>query len=332
MCIQSGQKPKGYYIRTFEETLNVISETIASGQGQALIDEYLKQKTIELDTLTKHAEDTIITLYEEAADSSTRAHILLILANKYSKSYLLKSYPILTKCAIDKARKIKRIVLPDKSQSSSTNFRQKMDPIKMEHAIEYFSDPAFNQNRVFCSRSVKLENGEKLDIPSVVRTTLHSNLIDMYFKYCFETDFQRSGKSALYNILNACASSKQKSLKGLDNIAADGSAAFDTLHHILTCIPKPKEWIEEMGQNLKSSKIYLKSVFKIHVREDRESADYCVKWGLNETKSSFRETCSPSHTVICNKCDLLKTTISSIRQGLEDVAIEMNWKRIFRHL
>ena len=45
--------------------------------------------------------------------------------------------------------------------------------------------------------------------------------------------------------INACVASKEKSLKGLDNIAGDGFAAFDTLNHTATYTPKPQEWIKK---------------------------------------------------------------------------------------
>ena len=79
----------------------------------------------------------------------------------------------------------------------------------------------------FGTKCLKLENGQKLDIPAVVRTSLHSNMIRMYENYCEKTDFHPLGKSTLYNVLNVCCASKQKSLKGLDNIATAGAYGFE---------------------------------------------------------------------------------------------------------
>ena len=68
----------------------------------------------------------------------------------------------------------------DSVQSENSQFRQKMSPQQIDHAMDFFSNPTFNQVLAFGTKCLKLENGQKLDIPAVVRTSLHSNMIRMY--------------------------------------------------------------------------------------------------------------------------------------------------------
>lgn len=78
-----------------------------------------------------------------------------------------------------------------------------------------------------------LQNGEKVAIPEVVRTVCHSNLVLMYQAFCKETDVVPLSRSSLFEILKVSTASKRTSLKGLDNIAADGAIAFDTLDQVI---------------------------------------------------------------------------------------------------
>lgn len=72
--------------------------------------------------------------------------------------------------------------------------RQRMDPEKMQHALSFFFDPSFTQKVSYGTREMKLDYGEKITIPDVVRTLCHSHLADMYVAYCKETDFQPLGR------------------------------------------------------------------------------------------------------------------------------------------
>jgi hypothetical protein len=61
---------------------------------------------------------------------------------------------------------------------------------------------------------------------------IHSRIIAQYNNYCAATtngDFAPLSETVLYSILRKCPAAVRKSLSGLDNISADGSAAFDEL-------------------------------------------------------------------------------------------------------
>ena len=139
--------------------MHLVAEGIAPGQGNLLAEEILSKEDKEIDQTD--IENTVVQLYEEASNSLVKTQ-LSIIAKKYTKSYLLKKYPNLTKFAIDKARKYTSI--GDLVESESSHIRQKMSPQQMDHALDFFSNPTFNQVLAFGTRCLKLENGQKLDI------------------------------------------------------------------------------------------------------------------------------------------------------------------------
>ena len=61
--------------------------------------------------------------------------------------------------------------------------REKMDKSKLQHALSFFSDPSFVQTVSYGTRELKLDNGECLTIPDVIRTVCHSQLVSLYTSY-----------------------------------------------------------------------------------------------------------------------------------------------------
>ena len=53
------------------------------------------------------------------------------------------------------------------------------------------------------TKTLKLSNGEKIEIPNVVRTVIASRIVDLYQQYCQETGFLSIGRSTLFSILQA---------------------------------------------------------------------------------------------------------------------------------
>ena len=66
-------------------------------------------------------------------------------------------------------------------------------------------------------------------MPNVIRTVATSTMIAQYLQLCQEEGFDPLSRATLYCILEA---SQRKALKGHDNVAADGMAAFETLERL----------------------------------------------------------------------------------------------------
>lgn len=73
-------------------------------------------------------------------------------------------------------------------------------------------------------------------------------------------------KRTLHRVLDECSASVRKSLQGLDNFSAQGTEAFDDLDKLVDKVVdcgKTEVWAREMRQQLRSSKQYLKSDYKV---------------------------------------------------------------------
>ena len=118
---------------------------------------------------------------------------------------------------------------------------------------------------------LKLQSGEQIMMPKVLRTVSRSTIIEQYFKHCSDDDFEPLGRSTLFQSLKVRESSQRKSLQGLDNIAASGTDGFDMLHKIVDDLEQSgseRGWCETTRTNLRGGKRYLKTEYRAHCRED----------------------------------------------------------------
>ena len=79
--------------------------------------------------------------------------------------------------------------------------RARLDPSKVDHFLDFISRPNFVQDVAYGTKTLKLSNGEKMEIPNVVRTVIASRIVDLYQQYCQETGFLSHGRSTLFSIL-----------------------------------------------------------------------------------------------------------------------------------
>ena len=84
--------------------------------------------------------------------------------------------PGVSKWRIDEARRHAAIMGPGKGVELPSLHRSRMDPVQVDHFIDFISRPDYLQDVAFGMKKLKLENGEAIAIPNVVRTVTASDL------------------------------------------------------------------------------------------------------------------------------------------------------------
>ena len=143
----------------------------------------------------------LVALYNDANSWSTRQQILSIFASDYSKTELLQLVPGLTKFRIDEARKHAIQTKPGQPIEPPTITRTRLDPVKVDHFLDFISSPTFLQDVAYRMKTLKLSSGENVEIPNVVRTVISSRLVQLYLSYCTESSFEPLGRSTLFSII-----------------------------------------------------------------------------------------------------------------------------------
>ena len=145
-----------------------------------------------------------------------------------------------------------------------------MDPVRLEHFIDFITSQHIIQDLPFGRRELKLSNGKALEISNVVLLLIPSRLVSQYYQYCQETEFSCPlGKSTLFKILSeSCSASIRRCMQGLDNYLADGARSFDEFIDVV-------DKLLELGlkgntavclkESLKDGKQYLKGDYKVRI-------------------------------------------------------------------
>ena len=107
-----------------------------------------------------------------------------------------------------------------------------LDPVKTNHFVNFFASENVIQDVAYGTKKLKLDSGDEITIPNVIRTMVPSRIIKQYISYYQETEFKPASERTLYRIIDVCAASKQKSLQGLDYFLTEGAQAFESLEHM----------------------------------------------------------------------------------------------------
>lgn len=194
-----------YYKRKGMQAVETILDAIAPGQSKWLLQQVLEKYSHSTDSDVNLPEKTLlsrlVTLYNEATNWYTRQQILSVFVGDYSKTELLSFIPGLTKWRIDEARKHAFLTSPGQIIDPPVLQRCRLDPVKVDHFLDFISSPSFLQDVAYGTKTLKLSDGETIEIPNVVRTVVASRLIHLYQSYCTESGFGPMGRSTLLSIL-----------------------------------------------------------------------------------------------------------------------------------
>ena len=282
---EASPKERKQCIKTAKETCKIICDVIAPNAKDALLN---CLGTAEQDAQPVSKElDILMWTYMNAPSKSLKTQILSIYPDWYPVKFLMKKkhekYERITEWQVQKAKEHAKKTGPAIPVEKLKRHRVRVDMKKVDHFLDYVNRPYFYQDVAFGTHSLELESGEILTMPNVVCTVTRSTMIALYMGLCRDEEFEPLSRSALYRILEVRKSSQRKSLQGLDNTAADGAAAFDTLETVVGQLEKfgvSTKWIKSTKTALRESKRYLKTQYKDNCREDSSCADHCHVFGF----------------------------------------------------
>ena len=326
-----------YYIKKAKEAFSATLSVISPGQEQDLWESLrhdthlLQDERIEpskrryFDTNSDLIK-SLIKAHNEADSWQTKRQILSIFANDFTRSELQGLIPGLSKWRIDQARQHATESGKGQPIQEKPIYRARINNVKVDHFLDYISRPELLQDVAFGTKTMKLDSGEKIVIPAVVRTLIPSRIIEQYLRYSKQEEFETASERSLYRILDVCSASMQKSLQGLDNVTADGTEAIDTLINIVQTLVESgasTEWGTKTEQKVKEVKRYFKTDFKAHITRNEHCADHCMTYSLSDSKNKeFQCMCQHEHDVVCDRCEALKQVLKDIKEKIVESSID----------
>ena len=256
------QREKSMYIEKATEASKLICTVIAPNDWEKLF-QAMAHYDRNLQNLAQNLHPHM-TAYAQAPTKNLRTQILSIYAYEQTINDLQKlhePYEKVSQWQIKKAKAHARANGPGFSISKEYRHRIFLNMDKVDHFIDFVNRPYFRQDVPYGTPKLKLENGE-LEMPNIVRTVTRSTMISQYMVYCKEENVDPLIRSTLYRILEVREASEKRSLAGLDNTAADGSTAFQTMQSIVEKLVElgvEKMWGQNVVKRLDQAKQYLKN-------------------------------------------------------------------------
>ena len=183
-------------------------------------------------------------------------------------------YESITTWQIKRARAHARECGPGLLAEKSSSYRVRLDVTLVDHFIDFINRPYFYQDVAFGTQKLKLNNGQEVLIPNVIRTVTRSAMISQYLMFCEEEQVVPLSRATLFRILEVREASQQRSLCGLDNTAAEGSAGFERIFKIaddLQQMGQEKSWAQEMKKSIQDGKRYFKTGYPNHCQQDENT-------------------------------------------------------------
>lgn len=335
-----------YYKRKAKETVLAALSAISPGQEQELWNVLRRDPNIDSGEAprtsrrksfdpTSDAINALVQAYDQAGSWQTERQILSVFANDFSKTELMILIPSLTKWRIDQARIHASEIGIGHLVSQEPIHRARISTAQVHHFVDFVSRPEMVQDVAFGTKTLKLDSGESIVIPAVVRTMIPSRIIDQYFVYCEQASFQPAGRRSLYRIIEVCGASMQKSLAGLDNTSADGSDAIDSVVEmvdVLCAHGAQSEWGSEAKKAIKASKRYLKTEFKGHVKRESNCADHCTTYALSDdSNKAYNRKCCEGHSNTCENCQSLRKVLQDVLAQIELTSMSPDEKARAKH-
>ena len=319
---EASEEEKEVCIDKATEACNLVCDVIAPKAGTELFRSCITpEKDANFSDLVPLME-----AYSNASTKNVKTQILSLYAYRYPVKTLQRihePYAKLTEWQIRCARAHARERGPGSLVDTSPSHRVCLPPAKLDHFLDFVNRPYFYQDVAFGTRKLMLNSGEKITMPNVIRKVTRSTMVRQYLQFCEEEQFEPLSRATLFRVLEVREASQQKSLSGLDNIAADGSAGFERLDRIvdeLNQIGLGKDVADELRRSLRDGKRYFKTEYQSHCQDDESQCpDHCRKLGLSDPNDpDFQEHCTQQHTLRCPQCDEITSCLQKMHQIVND--------------
>ena len=299
-----------------EQACRAVCQVIAPCASEQLQMAYVKSAST-----SRSQVEALISTYKQVPSKTLKTQILSIYALRFTVSELKEMHATFEKLSdrqIKKARSHAKRVGAGFLVEKVPYHRVCIDATKLEHFLTFVDQPYFYQDVSFGTRKVRLESGQEMIMPNVVRTVGRSTMIKQYQQRCSEEEFEPLSRATLYRILKVREASQRKPLQGLDDTAARGAEGFDILVNVVDELERcgaSHEWCEGSRNHLRDSRRYLKTSYRAHCRDDcdNQCADHCRSYALsNAPNKELDSPCTHFHTWQCDECDLLTSTLGHI--------------------
>lgn len=327
-CLKSkwsdaSERTKREHLRKLEQGVQAVMQSIVPGQEDEVLKDLIKRLSKDTSS-SKHDESmqALVAAYGLAEDKATKLQILSIIVDLFTHPQIKEFLPEVTDYQLEQAKK--HLLSHGRGQPLPVvkKYRVGVTMPKINHFIEFISNPHFVQDVAYGTRKLKLTSGEIISMPNVVRNIISARIIKQYISYSKETRFQCLGERELYMVLQNCPAQQKKALQGLDNISADGLRSVEKLQDSVRKLGergKDSVWVNKVTNNLTRYKRYLKGSYRPNISTSSRCADHCSVFALSDpSNDEFSGTCDHPHDMECIECGQFEQLTQLINESFDD--------------
>ena len=210
------------------ERCKVVCSVIAPNAKDELLQAYSRSTIADKPSSELQA---LMEAYKNAPTKTLKTQILSLYVYYPMKKLqeLYEPYENVTEWQIIKARKHAKERGAGFTVDKVPSHRICISEALLNHFIDFVNRPYFHQDVAFGTRKLKVDDGDEITMPNVIRTVTRSTMISQYLHFCEEQRVKPLSRATLFRILNVREASQQKSLSGVDDIAADRSTGIAKL-------------------------------------------------------------------------------------------------------
>ncbi|XP_078338287.1 uncharacterized protein LOC111121882 isoform X2 [Crassostrea virginica] len=325
----SSDRTRNDYLKKAKQILQQVAEVLVPGQGDYLLNEIsCLNSSATCSTTSEKMLEVLCTAYNQTTDWGTQRQLLSLFSHDYSLAEIRNFIPKLSKYKFTAARKHSVNRGMGQPVQESMKHREGLSDHQVQHFIDFVMSPCIMTDSPFLETKLKLSNGEIHQVPQIILNSVRSRVVEQYQAFCIENEISETASDRSYmRILQAIEPNIRKSMKGLDNFAAEGAKAIDDLKKTTTVFGKQLkgvEWEEEIIHRLNSGKQYLKLEYKLHISEEATIPDHCCHYALSTSEQEYSMPCSHLHDVGCPSCEDLYQVTQELKAVADEVVYESN--------
>ena len=181
-------------VEKVDEACRAVCQVIAPCASEQLQMAYVKSAST-----SRSQVEALISTYKQAPSKTLKTQILSMYALRFTVSELKEMHATFEKLSdrqIKKARSHAKRVGAGFLVEKVPYHRVCIDATKLEHFLTFVDQTYFYQDVSFGTRKVRLESGQEMIMPNVVRTVGRSTMIKQYQQRCSEEEFEPLIKSS----------------------------------------------------------------------------------------------------------------------------------------
>ena len=177
--LSDGEKLK--VVKKAKEDCLHVCNVIAPGNGEELFESMMSVQRELFDGAVPDDLVVLMTAYKNAKTRNLKKQILSLYAQRYPMTKLKKihqPYGSLSTWEIKQARSHAKMHGPGTIPEIKTKHRVRLDMGKVDHFVEFIDRPYFYQDVSNGNKVLTLDNGDRTEMPNVVRILPRSTMIE----------------------------------------------------------------------------------------------------------------------------------------------------------